>query len=472
MRFLCIVALLFMLLPSPPVLAQPDHPRVVVVGGGIAGLVTAWQLEQKGYSTCILEASHRWGGRIGTARYDKDLTAEYGMQEIWAKSPLIGIVKQLGLKLEATDDAYSSLIIDGHLYPFVQKTRQEFFKTLFTPAEQKAFDSAIHEMEADYTEATTRGLTPRMRKLQEMSYDDWVKMHHFPHKVAEALRLTIEVELASYSEQFSALSAMLEWRTFLFGGERNFHVHGGNDEIIAALEKAIHGPEILGARVTHVIRHVVNGKVQCDVRYVKDDVIHDVPCDAAVVAVPWFMMHLIQFQPGLTPAQIKQINTLGRGQYTVVHMVMSRKAEKLWASGNPFPILSRGPLGVIYGPAEGAENSADMVFGLLVYGEEAEAFHMVARDTKRAQLLKAMDHYWPGFSHYVKDVEFYSYHPASVAYWPPGFSPLDAGSTAIRTPNEGLFIAGDWTESSHSEGAVRSALLVSDEVAKFLGPAK
>jgi monoamine oxidase len=68
----------------------------------------------------------------------------------------------------------------------------------------------------------------------------------------------------------------------------------------------------------------------------------------------------------------------------------------------------------------------------------------------------------------VKEVLFYSYHPMAVTFWPPGRSPLDAGSQALRTPNMGLFLAGDWTESSHAEGAVRSAQLAVDQVDKYL----
>ena len=40
--------------------------NVVVVGGGIAGLTTAYWLEQEGCSVTVLEANDRLGGRIKT----------------------------------------------------------------------------------------------------------------------------------------------------------------------------------------------------------------------------------------------------------------------------------------------------------------------------------------------------------------------------------------------------------------------
>jgi monoamine oxidase len=43
------------------------RPRIAIVGGGLAGLVAAWRIEQRGIGDClILEAGDRLGGRIET----------------------------------------------------------------------------------------------------------------------------------------------------------------------------------------------------------------------------------------------------------------------------------------------------------------------------------------------------------------------------------------------------------------------
>ena len=467
--FRLIFLVLFTLLS--PAWAQSPRPRVVVVGGGLAGLITSWRLEQKGYTVCLLEGSDRLGGRVGTAHYPNGLTAEYGMQELWEKSPLLGIVQELGLKLESSDDPFSSLILDDKLYAFTEDSRQAYFDKLFSPAERKQFEAALHEMESVYTEATSKGLTARLKKLQDQSYADWLKGRKLAPKVEQALRLTIEVELATVAERFSALSAILEYRTFLFGGEKNYHVPGGNDVIIARLAEAIKGTKIMGAQVTHVVRRQVNGKLVAEVRYLKNSTLQTVEAEAVVLTVPWVMLHQIQCDPPLTAPQLQALSRLGRGQYTVIHVLLERAAEKLWAKADPFPVLSGGELGVIYGPHATDTQGPEIVFSFLIYGPEAEAYHMAPRDSKRQEVLESMDVYWPGFSKYVKEVVFYSYHPAAVTYWPRGRSPLDAGSEAIRTPHQGLFLAGDWTESSHAEGAVRSAILAVDQVDRFLkGP--
>ncbi|WP_169711733.1 flavin monoamine oxidase family protein [Henriciella litoralis] len=42
--------------------------RVVILGGGISGLVSAWELKKAGYAVTILEARNRPGGRVWTVR--------------------------------------------------------------------------------------------------------------------------------------------------------------------------------------------------------------------------------------------------------------------------------------------------------------------------------------------------------------------------------------------------------------------
>src|SRR5882672_4785768 len=43
-------------------------PKVLILGGGISGLTAAYELNKKGYSVQVLEASHRAGGRNMTLR--------------------------------------------------------------------------------------------------------------------------------------------------------------------------------------------------------------------------------------------------------------------------------------------------------------------------------------------------------------------------------------------------------------------
>ncbi|MBA2253719.1 MAG: flavin monoamine oxidase family protein, partial [Chloroflexi bacterium] len=57
--------------------------RVIVIGGGIAGLVAAFELRRQGHDPLILEAQHRVGGRVHTLRdFAPGLYAEAGAMRI------------------------------------------------------------------------------------------------------------------------------------------------------------------------------------------------------------------------------------------------------------------------------------------------------------------------------------------------------------------------------------------------------
>lgn len=60
--------------------ARPGK-KVIVLGAGVAGLLAAWELENAGYETELLEASHRIGGRSLTLRHG-DLVDEIGNRQI------------------------------------------------------------------------------------------------------------------------------------------------------------------------------------------------------------------------------------------------------------------------------------------------------------------------------------------------------------------------------------------------------
>lgn len=115
-------------------------------------------------------------------------------------------------------------------------------------------------------------------------------------KAEQAVRLTIEVELATVAEKFSALghsgipNLFVWWR-------KNFHVPGGNSVIIGKLGEALKGPKIMGATVTHVSRHQENGLLVAEVRYLKNSTEQKIQADAVVMALPWVMLHQIQFEP-------------------------------------------------------------------------------------------------------------------------------------------------------------------------------
>ncbi|MBI5881765.1 MAG: FAD-dependent oxidoreductase [Elusimicrobia bacterium] len=445
--------------------------RVVVVGGGLAGLVAAYELQNKGIAAHVLEAGDRWGGRVATVEYANGLRSEYGMHEIWDSNTLLAYVKKFNIPLSGPEEPYSSVVMNGKYYPYVQPSVDKFFATMFTPREIKDYRKWLKKAEELYDESEAKGLTPRLAEIQKLSFAQWVGSANLSPAVSEFIRMGVECEVATDWSSISAVYGLQQLSIFMHGSEQCRHVVGGNQKIVESFVDSLKGPKTRGALVTRIVRTKnADGGTEVVVHYKKDGVMRSLRAEKAVVAVPFHVLHAIQFEPGLTEDQWKAVDSLIPGMYTVVHFIIDAKAaEKLLVDGNiPFPVLTRGPLGVVYGFLEKpAASQTEMVFTLLVHGDYTRSY-LESRDKTRQRLLAELDKIWLGFSGFVKETHFYGYHPAATPGWGPGRSPLDSLHASLRTENVGLYLAGDYIYSSHADGTVKSGQDVAGKIAKQL----
>jgi monoamine oxidase len=123
------------LMPMPEAFAQPElklaagnGTRVVILGGGIAGLVAAYEMGKAGYSCTVLEARQRPGGRNFTVRNNTKIEFTDGLTQTasWEDSSyfnagparlpsihktMLGYCKELGVPLEVeVNTSRSSLL--------------------------------------------------------------------------------------------------------------------------------------------------------------------------------------------------------------------------------------------------------------------------------------------------------------------------------------------------------------------------
>jgi monoamine oxidase len=377
----------------------PAATRVVVVGGGLAGLTTAYELQKRGILAQVVEASDVFGGRVATARYPSGLQAEYGLQEMWGDNPALGMARELGVALdEESGEPFSSVIIDGKLHAFVQDTAEQYFATFLSHEEQTALKR-------------------------------WMSK-------ASALRKT-------------ALAKGIE-----------------------ALAAALKGPKLLSARVVRVAREKTRAaKRRARVYYQQAGRIETVETEAVVLTIPFTRVHSISLKPALSRAKREAIESLDFGQYVVAHLIVDRAAEDLWRikDETPLHVLTDGALGVIYGTqGEGDPDAKTDVFSLLIHGPAARRLHMQPHDEAVAEMTAVLSKLWPGFASRVREGYLYSHHPAGVAVWPPGRSPLDALAQALFEPEDGLYFAGDWLIGAHSDGAVLSGRRAAERIAQDL----
>lgn len=473
----------------------PSETQVAVVGGGLAGLITAYKLHQAGVQVHVLEATDRIGGRVNTAYYPDGAQGEFGLQEVWEDNPLYEIAKELGIHFEekaAGEEAYSSFLFDDAaaktkkptLYTFTGRDEQVFFQRFLSQGSSAAKATsaykAFHEWQDHARDlrgrAMTKGLAdPEIKRLQDISFEAWIEEAKLDPKVTEFIQMTSDCEIGLQWHQYSALFGLLEFGIFL-DDTQTYHSKGGNHRIPEAIAAAIQGHVTTSTRVNRIDLPEKErpGKGEIRIEYMRDGVVSVLRAERVVVAVPWVRLHEIDIRPPLSAAKWKSIDELQRGQYVVVHLLVDKnEGAKLWRDKTtgraPFPVLSNGQLGVIYGArGEGDPAVTTDVFGLLVYGKWARKLHMMSTAEVQTTVVGELERVWPGFGGVVKGIYVYSYHPAGVPVWGPGRSPIDEKSRFMFQPEHGLYLAGDFLINAHSEGAVRSALCAADRVGKDL----
>ena len=139
--------------------------RVVVVGGGIAGLATAALLASRGHSVDLLEKNDELGGRVGSVERDGfrfDTGASwYLMPEVFEHFfELLGTTAEAELDLTVLDPSYR-VFFEGHPDPVDLRPDRAHNRALFESLEPGAgdrFDDYLRSAEDTYDVALRRFL--------------------------------------------------------------------------------------------------------------------------------------------------------------------------------------------------------------------------------------------------------------------------------------------------------------------------
>lgn len=143
----------------------PGPTRVVVIGGGIAGLATAALLASRGHSVDLLEKNPEVGGRVGSVERDGyrfDTGASwYLMPEVFEHFfELLGTSVDAELELTALDPSYR-VFFEGHPDPVDVRPDRAHNRALFEslePGAGEAFDAYLRSADDTYAMALRRFL--------------------------------------------------------------------------------------------------------------------------------------------------------------------------------------------------------------------------------------------------------------------------------------------------------------------------
>jgi len=281
--------------------ATPTRGRVVVIGGGLAGLTAAYELERTGYDVQLIEARDRLGGRVHTVRdFAHGQHGESGAEAIDTRQLEIQrLCRRFGLPLEHAYSGYGNRV--GTIYRRGRNIPGDEFRTRDTKREINRFWRLI--------EGLARPLVGRDpianggRAQDRLSIADFLDREGFRGRARWLITAAVEGDYGFPVDRLSllyvTLSERLAWDQPDAGVER-YRIKDGNSSLVDELTKRLVTPPMLATPATAVRW----GGTRVEVEVEEGETL---TCDRLVVAAPTFALRAIDFSPTLPRAEAKFI---------------------------------------------------------------------------------------------------------------------------------------------------------------------
>jgi monoamine oxidase len=451
-----------------------NAPRIVVVGGGLAGLTCAYRLKQAGYRADLYEAADRLGGRCWTRRgeFADGQIAERGGELIdQGHTQIRQLSQELGL---ATDNLLSAELngaepffyFDGRPYSFADAT--DDLKQIW---QQLHKDLSAASYPTLYTQSTQRG-----RELDAMSIASWIQAYvpgGLSSKLGQLLDVAYNIEYGAETNVQSSLNMLYllgfsgQGQLRIFGtSNEKYRVRGGNDQIPAQLASALQNQIHTGSELT-AIRRNSDGSYRLSLRTGIGT--STVTADHVVLALPFSILRSVDYsKAGFSPVKNTAIQELGMGTNSKLHVQFR---DRFWNT--------LGNQGETYADT-GYQNTWEVTraqagsSGILVDytgGKIGASFGTGTPTERAAQFLKQIEPVLPGISAHWNGraaVDYwtgYEWTKGSYSYWKVGQYTKFAG--AERQQEGACHFAGEHTSidfQGYLNGGVESGERAAGEI--------
>ena len=277
-----------------------DDRRIIVIGGGLAGLSCAYELDQAGYNVILLEARSRPGGRVRTYRdpFADHLYAEMGAEYVDSTDTFVrDYCKKFNLKVLPAKQ-YDGVYVRGkHLTMKGLKSGMDSLPFEGTRSGQ-LFGQEVHYIQKWIDLVKEKGEnSPEVQALDKMSVEQMLKKGGAPKDIIDLYTYTNATESTSVPSKMSALYMVLaNAKTSAFSENTvEGRIFGGNDQLPKTLAKKL-GTKIIYNRPLKRLGFDKNGVTATITENGKLTKIKGINC---VLAVPASILRNIKINPGL-----------------------------------------------------------------------------------------------------------------------------------------------------------------------------
>jgi monoamine oxidase len=288
--------------PSTPSMPKESQRRVIVVGGGLAGLAAAYELMSAGYHVHVYEARGRLGGRVlSMPDVIRGKVVEGGGEFIGANHPTWAAYKQQ-FKFD-----YSPVGEDKKSPPIIIGGKKLSERQAREATDEMTTAFATMNAQAGKVDADAPWKSDNAIELDNMSTAQWLASL----KVSDLCRKLVQIELEGTNNVPLARQSYLGNLTQVKGGgvekywtdSEAYRLLGGASQLALKFEQAL-GID----RITHKAPVIaIRARERVMLVSTADGEPHE--CDDVVLAVPPSVWSKIDFFPMLPPGLRPQMGS-------------------------------------------------------------------------------------------------------------------------------------------------------------------
>jgi monoamine oxidase len=318
------VQALLPVLPSQPSAKSAQKP-VIIVGGGLAGLTTAYRLSQNNVSCALYEASPRLGGRVFTKnRFNtENMFVELGGELVdTVHTDLISLCGELNVPLETFDA--TGEVEPALYYSHGQVRTGEDVLAAFAPL-AKAIESDLQKIFPGGEVSIPTYQTPfNSQWLDEMTLETYLNVKMLENRIEpwliDLIKVAYTIEYGLECREQSALNLLILIGCDIQNGFRIFgdsdeamRIQGGNSRLVNQLASAVQGTVPMHAN--HRLTGITANDTGIQLTFVGNGKTVQVEAERVVLAMPLTVLRQIKGidQLALSPVKKRFIQELGYG---------------------------------------------------------------------------------------------------------------------------------------------------------------
>jgi monoamine oxidase len=462
--------------------------KVVVLGGGLAGLIAAYEMSKAGFQCTVLEARDRPGGRVWTIRngsvvesvdvpkqiahYDRDNYFNAGAARIPSvHKTILNYCKELGVALEVEiNTSRSTLLVNDQAFGGKAiEQRQAINDTRGHVAEMLAKCVRQGALDQELTKEDRERMLSFLRVYGDLAGDAESGLEYKGSERAGVARLPGAGNQREELRLPLAMHALLDanfWGGMLF--EEGFDYQatmfqpvGGMDRIPYAFANRL-GKVVQYRAPVKEIRKTANG---VKIVYMQRGADRVIEADYCICALP---VSILKSTPNDFSTRIQQaIDATGYADNYKIAWEANRFWETKFNIYGGISWLSSGPVGLVWYPSGGLFGETGVL--LSGYGPErsADFGRLPSVDAKLAASRQAVERLHPGHGTQLRNPVYVSWGkiPYNLGSWVSGFrGPADetyyeGAYKQFIEPDDRCYFIGDHCSHINAwmEGAALSA---------------